>query len=300
LRTKSERELAKSDGYAFEDRPLMLPVSLFAGMSAEEVADVLITLLPGSASEAGEQPARLKAYKALVAVGEAILSTGTPVTPFGLHRALTQEASLERLRQAATGEGKTLLEGWMQSYVPEGQLTPSLAAIRNDVGGIAGRLGMLALDGEESGAFSQAARANSLPALLSSSSVLLVRLPQEKGLTVWVNLWTTLLQMIAKGYFQENVRPLGPPLVVGIPELERFASVELARLAERGRAIGMVFRFATRGSLGRMKTRHYDRIVANCLNQLHFGDKKEEIRAEMLRRFDESPAVLLTTDTCSF
>jgi hypothetical protein len=93
------------------------------------------------------------------------------------------------------------------------------------------------------------------------------------------------------------------PLVVGLPEMEEMSSAELQLLlpiAAQGRAKGVVLRSAARSPRWFRHMTQGAAYLGNMTHQVYLPSAKEDVREEILARFDAAPAVCLSSDGCRF
>jgi hypothetical protein len=88
--------------------------------------------------------------------------------------------------------------------------------------------------------------------------------------------------------------------IFGLHDCSRFSGAALLTLAEQSRSVDLALLLTERTERHIRATHAGQKIVQNIRNHLHLGVPDEDLRAELLRRLDESRAQLRTPSGVSF
>lgn len=95
----------------------------------------------------------------------------------------------------------------------------------------------------------------------------------------------------------------GTPLVVALPEMDELSSAEMQLLlpiAEQGRASGVVLRSAVRNPQWFRYASHRKAYLANMLHQVYLPSAREAVREDVIDRFDNTPAICISSGCYRF
>lgn len=244
----------------------------------DEVASRILNLVPGTENSPGSDHYKQTAADALTNLIGAMKDAGVAYHVGDLAIMLQSDKPLgELLRRVPPGSARTQLEIFMNKYSKrvKDQTIIDIEKIKNDLGGMAGRIGHFA-KGKFGQVFNTYAPEIDLYDIMTNNKMLYIMLPTMGKDNAALNLGKIILSDLrsAVARIQElpSAKRPNPPFLACLDEMGSYVMPGISRLFEQARSanISLVPAFQTFGNLNTVSPDFAEMIIGNTMTKIFF------------------------------